>query len=369
VRPFFFRGSQFYEPQDPVGPSSTDARLPHGRPRRPEPVVDTSIAPTRPRDAQTRQHHDTPPGFVAHRTTRSLSGWPDHLAERLRKKEARTWMSRSSLPSCSPMVGGQGGGDLRQPGSRLETRFTAVLPGLAEPQWIPVCPLTIVPAVTFSPPPSWDRGHRGVDAVAAGKAGPGADALPAKAKRVIHSLPVRRSQSTRFVRYKPELEKRHGQPLDSDEKPDVVFRPGRPAAERTTGSSSSAQEPACGSPTCFPAYRRGGRRLTVIRSMVAESSSHTRHVSREQRLSLNGFLPWAPGFHTAWAARRTTCRRFVVLPDSRGLRPGTITGPMLLIGQHQGVAFQSAGRSSRPLPHAEIDPAAEARRTGSLRRN
>jgi hypothetical protein len=47
--------------------------------------------------------------------------------------------------------------------------------------------------------------------------------LPAKAKRVIHICLCGAYSQLDTFDYKPELAKRHGQPLGGDEKPDVFF--------------------------------------------------------------------------------------------------------------------------------------------------
>src|SRR4029450_12130888 len=98
--------------------------------------------------------------------------------------------------------------------------------------------------------------------------------LPPKARRVIHICLCGAFSHLDTFDYKPELARRHGQPLGGDEKPDVFFGQvgllrqndwpfARPGQRRLWISA------------LFPHIAGVADELTVIRSMVAESSSHT----------------------------------------------------------------------------------------------
>ena len=102
-----------------------------------------------------------------------------------------------------------------------------------------------------------------------------------------------------------------------------VLRPGRPAAARTTGSSSSAARAACGSPTCFRTSPGVADELTVIRSMFAESSNHTPATFHENTgFRLNGFPALGSWLSYGLGSETDDLPAFVVLPDPRGLPAG-----------------------------------------------
>ena len=122
--------------------------------------------------------------------------------------------------------------------------------------------------------------------------------------------------------YKPELAGYHGKPLPTSEKPDVFFRPGRSAAQERLGISAARPERAVGLRP-VSALAEVADELTVIHSMVAETSNHTPATFQEntrlppQRLSRAGVLAvLRPGQRDA-----TNLPAFVVIPDAREL-PG-----------------------------------------------
>src|SRR5437016_5082536 len=96
----------------------------------------------------------------------------------------------------------------------------------------------------------------------------------AKAKRVIHLCLCGGLSQIDSFDYKPELEKRHGQPLGGDEKPDVFFGQIGLLRKNDWEFKQRGQSGLWVS-ELFPHIAEMADELTVIRSMVAESSSHT----------------------------------------------------------------------------------------------
>ena len=97
---------------------------------------------------------------------------------------------------------------------------------------------------------------------------------PAKAKRVIHICLCGGYSQLDTFDYKPELAKRHGQPLGGDEKPDVFF--GQVGLLRKNDFEFQQRgQSGLWISDLFPHLAEQADELTVIRSMFAESSSHT----------------------------------------------------------------------------------------------
>src|SRR5882724_11122798 len=95
---------------------------------------------------------------------------------------------------------------------------------------------------------------------------------PAKARRVIHICLCGAFSQIDTFDYKPELARRHGQPLGGDEKPDVFFgqvgllRQNDFAFEQRGQSGLWISQ-------LLPHIASVADELTIIRSMVADSSS------------------------------------------------------------------------------------------------
>lgn len=174
---------------------------------------------------------------------------------------------------------------------------------------------------------------------------------PAKARRVIHICLCGAFSHLDTFDYKPELAKRHGQPLGGDEKPDVFFgqvgllRQNDFAFQQRGKSGLWVSE-------LFPHIAEVADELTVIRSMVAESSSHTPATMHENSgFRLNGFPTLGSWLSYGLGCETDELPAFVVLPDSRGL-PASGTNNWtngFLPAQHQGVMFNSTGQAIRDL--------------------
>ena len=178
---------------------------------------------------------------------------------------------------------------------------------------------------------------------------------PAKARRVIHICLCGAFSHLDTFDYKPELAKRHGQPLGGDEKPDVFFGQvgllrGNDWAFKQHGQSGLWVS------DLFPHIAGVADELTVIRSMVAESSSHTPATMHENSgFRLNGFPTLGSWLSYGLGNETDELPAFVVLPDPRGL-PASGTNNWtnaFLPAQHQGVMFDTKaptdGQSSQVI--------------------
>lgn len=186
--------------------------------------------------------------------------------------------------------------------------------------------------------------------------------FPPKAKRAIHLCMCGGVSHIDSFDYKPELIKRHGMPLGGSEKPDVFFgqigllrKPDY--AFRQRGKSGLWIS------DLFPNLAGLADELTLIRSMVAESSSHTPATFQENSgFRFNGFPTLGSWLSYGLGNVADDLPAFVVLPDARGLPAGGTTNWSngFLPAQHQGVMFQSAGPPVKDLfPARKIDPAVE----------
>src|SRR4030095_1567255 len=92
--------------------------------------------------------------------------------------------------------------------------------------------------------------------------------------------------------------------------------------------------------------------LTIVRSMVAESSSHTPATMHENSgFRLNGFPTLGTWLSYGLGCETDELPAFVVLPDPRGL-PASGTNNWtngFLPAQHQGVRFTTSGQVIRDL--------------------
>jgi hypothetical protein len=159
--------------------------------------------------------------------------------------------------------------------------------------------------------------------------------------------------------YKPELARRHGQPLGGDERPDVFFgqvgllRQNDFAFQQRGQSGLWISE-------LLPNIAGLADELTIIRSMVAESSSHTPATMHENSgFRLNGFPTLGSWLSYGLGCETDELPAFVVLPDPRGL-PASGTNNWtngFLPAQHQGVMFNTSGQVIRDLTPAQPIPA------------
>lgn len=189
---------------------------------------------------------------------------------------------------------------------------------------------------------------------------------PPKAKRAIHICLCGGFSQLDTFDYKPELAKRHGQPLGGDEKPDVFF--GQVGLLRKNDFAFQQHgESGLWISELFPQLAKLADELTVVRSMVADSSSHTPATMQENSgFRLNGFPTLGTWLSYGLGCATDELPAFVVLPDPRGLPAGGTNNWTngFLPAQHQGVMFNPTGQAIRDLAPARavsIDAEAASR--------
>ncbi|QVL34586.1 DUF1501 domain-containing protein [Telmatocola sphagniphila] len=175
--------------------------------------------------------------------------------------------------------------------------------------------------------------------------------FPAKAKRVIHLCFCGGVSQIDTFDYKPELAKRHGKPLGGTERPDVFFGQVGLLRKQDWEFKQRGQSGLWIS-ELFPRLAEVADELTIVRSMVAESSSHTPATFQENSgFRFNGYPALGSWLSYGLGNEADDLPAFVVLPDTRGLPAGgTINWSNgFLPAQHQGVMFQSSGPVVRDL--------------------
>lgn len=172
-----------------------------------------------------------------------------------------------------------------------------------------------------------------------------------KAKRVIHICLCGGLSQVDSFDYKPELAKLHGKPLPGTEKPDVFFGQVGLLRKNDWDFKQRGQSGLWVS-NLFPHIAEMADELTIIRSMVSESSSHTPATFQENSgFRLNGFPCLGSWLSYGLGSEADDLPAFVVLPDRRGLPAGgTINWTNgFLPAQHQGVMFDSGPQPVRDL--------------------
>lgn len=203
---------------------------------------------------------------------------------------------------------------------------------------------------------------------AARAAGPATAAphFPPRARRVIHVFsPGGVSQVDTFD-YKPELDRRDGQPLTDKGTLDTFF--GRPGNLRKS-YYKFAQHGTCGRwvSALFPHLSKCVDEMAFVHSMVTKSSSHTPACFQMNTgFTMNGFPSLGAWLSYGLGSENEELPTFVVLPDPRGLPNGGSNNwsQGFLPAQHQGVAFQTAGRAPIPNLATPAGVAATARSAG-----
>ena len=181
--------------------------------------------------------------------------------------------------------------------------------------------------------------------------------FPPQAKRVIHIFsPGGVSQVDTFD-YKPELERLDGMPLSGKGEIDTFF--GRPGNLRKS-VFKFAQHGKSGQwiSDLFPHLAGCADDLTLIKSMVTKSSSHTPACFQMNTgFTMNGYPSLGAWLSYGLGSSNEELPAFVVLPDPRGLPNGGSNNwsQGFLPAQHQGVAFQT-GRAAA-IPHLETPSA------------
>lgn len=182
--------------------------------------------------------------------------------------------------------------------------------------------------------------------------------LPVKANRVIHVCLCGALSHIDSFDYKPQLAKHHGKPMPTEEKPDVFF--GQIGLLRKHDWEFKQRgESGLWVSDLFPSIAEIADELTLIRSMVAETSNHTPATFQENTgFRLNGFPVLGSWLSYGLGAETDELPAFVVIPDARGLPAGgTINWTNgFLPARHQGVVFRTKGPAIDDLvPAMPID--------------
>lgn len=176
-----------------------------------------------------------------------------------------------------------------------------------------------------------------------------------QAKRAIHICLCGALSHLDSFDYKPLLEKLHGKPLPSSEKPDVFF--GQVGLLRKHDWEFKQRgESGLWVSELFPQLAEVADELTVIRSMYAETSNHTPATFQENTgFRLNGFPVLGSWLSYGLGSERDNLPAFVVIPDARGYPAGgTINWSNgFLPARHQGVPFRGQGAAIDDLTPAE----------------
>jgi hypothetical protein len=191
----------------------------------------------------------------------------------------------------------------------------------------------------------------GTGAIAAAEAAiaPGSGALPPhwapKAKRAIHIVLVGGLSQVDSFDYKPALAKYHGKSLAAGEKPDVFF--GQVGLIRQSDWEFKQRgHSGLWVSELFPHIASAADELTLIRSMVAETSNHTPATFQQNTgFRLSGFPVLGSWLSYGLGSVNENLPAFVVIPDSRQLPPGGSINWTngFLPAQHQGVTFRANG--------------------------
>jgi len=186
-------------------------------------------------------------------------------------------------------------------------------------------------------------------------------AAGAKAKRAVQISLVGGMSHIDSFDHKPELTKRHGQPLGSDSKPDVFFgqvgllrKPDWEFKQRGKSGLWVSE--------LFPHIAGVADELTVIRSMTADSANHTPALFvQNSGFQFNGYPALGSWLSYGLGSVADDLPAFVVLPDGRGEANGAASNwsSGFLPAQHQGVVFRGGDSPVRDLFPEKAIPAAE----------
>lgn len=189
-----------------------------------------------------------------------------------------------------------------------------------------------------------------------------------RATRAIHICLCGAMSQVDSFDYKPALERLHGRSLQTAERPDVFFgqvgllRKSDWAFHRRGQSGLWVSD-------LFPALAEVADELTVINSMVAETSNHTPGTFQENTgFRLNGFPTLGAWLSYGLGSETDNLPAFVVLPDARGLPAGgTINWTNgFLPARHQGVTLRGQGTPIDDLFPARPSPPGADRATQNL---
>ncbi|MCE9609586.1 MAG: DUF1501 domain-containing protein [Chthoniobacter sp.] len=199
---------------------------------------------------------------------------------------------------------------------------------------------------------------------AAGTALPAAHHAP-KAKRAIHIFLVGGLSQVDSFDYKPELEALHGKALPDSSKVST-FSGAVGLLRRSDWSFRQRGQSGLWVSDLFPHLATVADELTVVRSMVADTSNHMPAMFQANSgFQSNGYPSLGSWLSYGLGNESDALPTFVVLPDARSQPNGGASNwsSGFLPATHQGVLFQSATEPIRDLFPAQ-PTAADAEREG-----
>ena len=181
---------------------------------------------------------------------------------------------------------------------------------------------------------------------------------PPSASRAIHIFLCGGLSHVDSFDYKPALERHHGKPLSSAERPDVFF--GKVGLlHKSFWNFSQRGQSGLWVSDLFPNLATVADELTVIRSMYAETSNHTPATFQANTgFRLNGFPVMGSWLSYGLGSETDELPAYVVMPDPRGLPAGgSINWSQgFLPAQHQATPLKSEGPPIHNLfPTKSID--------------
>ncbi len=194
--------------------------------------------------------------------------------------------------------------------------------------------------------------------------------FPAKAKRVLQIFCPGAVSHVDTWEYKPELEKRHGQPLPGGESV-VTFQGGNgPLMRSPWGFSPRGQ---CGKmiSDILPHLGQHADDIAFVHSLTARSNTHgPAMLQMNTGFVFEGFPSMGAWTTFALGTENQNLPAFVAITDSRGLPP---SGPAnwsngFLPAAYQGTAFNTDRPIANLAPPPNVSPAAEQDLRTFLRR-
>jgi len=185
---------------------------------------------------------------------------------------------------------------------------------------------------------------------------------PVRARRAIHICLCGGLSQVDSFDYKPALERLHGRSLVGSERPDVFF--GQVGLLRQSDWRFGQRgRSGIWVSELFPHIGAVADQLTIINSMVADTSNHTPATFQENSgFRLNGFPVLGSWLSYGLGCETDNLPAFVVIPDARGLPAGgTINWSNgFLPARHQGVAIRGRGAPLDDLmPARDLGPNAD----------
>jgi hypothetical protein len=166
-----------------------------------------------------------------------------------------------------------------------------------------------------------------------------------RARRAVHICLCGALSQVDSFDHKPALARLHGRSLVASERPDVFF--GQVGLLRQSDWPFRRRgQSGLWVSDLFPHIGQVADELTVIHSMVAETSNHTPATFQENSgFRLNGFPSLGSWLSFGLGSETDNLPAFVVLPDSRGLPAGGSINwsSGFLPAEHQGVALRTRG--------------------------